>query len=262
MEKKDEFYIGYLDKVGTNTKKKVRRFVFLSIGLLLLAAFLFSFFQRPAVNSTFDFNEPTKVSGVYHESPYPMLRVELAESEYKDILLLGFGKFGPNKYLKEIKKDIGSLVNKHLTIEGQLIYYNGKTLLEIDDSQKITLNGSSTKNIVADTLSSKIELEGEIIDPKCYFGVMKPGFGKIHRSCAALCISGGVPPVLVSSDENSIDEYFLLTDLKGKPINQDILPYIGQPSRISGSVSKLGDWKVLRVNIDQIDKLNRKSLIY
>jgi len=29
---------------------------------------------------------------------------------------------------------------------------------------------------------SKMTLQGEIIDPKCYFGVMKPGKGKIHRS--------------------------------------------------------------------------------
>ncbi len=262
MEEKEEFYIGYLDEVGEKTKKTLKRFVFAALGLLLVCGFLFSFFQNPAVNSSFDFNNPAKVSGVYHESPYPMLRVKLADDVYKDILLLGFGKFGPNKYLKEIKKETSSLVGKGLTIEGQLIYYNGKTLLEIDDSQKITLSNSKMQPITAATQLDTKELEGEIVDPKCYFGVMKPGYGKIHRSCAALCISGGMPPVLVSLNEIGIEEYFLLTNLKGNPIHQDILPYIGQPSMLKGKVFDLGDWKEMRIDVAQIRKLNRESSIY
>lgn len=262
MEKKEEFYIGYLDAVGDKTKKALKGFVFFALGLLLLSGMLFSFFQKPAVNSSYDFNEPTKVSGIYHESPYPMLKVTLADNIYKDILLLGFGKFGPNEYLKEIKKETNSLVGKGLTIEGQLIYYNGRTLLEIDDSQKITLSDSKMKPIASATLLGNKEMEGEIVDPKCYFGVMKPGYGKIHRSCAALCISGGMPPVLVSANENGEDDYFLLTNLKGNPIHQDILPYIGQPSILKGEVFDLGDWKEMRIDVAQIERLNRESLIY
>lgn len=46
-------------------------------------------------------------------------------------------------------------------------------------------------------------LEDEIIDPKCYFGVI-PGKGKIHRSCAIRCISDGIPPVLATTDKNNM----------------------------------------------------------
>ncbi len=263
MKKNDEFYIGYVDEVGTKTKTTLKRFVLYSLITLVVVGFLFSFFQETAVNSSFDFNEPTKVSGIYHETPYPMLRVQLADGIYKDILLLGFGKFGPNQYLNAIKSENGSLVNKALTIEGQLIYYNGQTLLEIDDSQKITLSGSANrKEIKKPSSIGQIELEGEIVDPKCYFGVMKPGFGKIHRSCAALCISGGIPPVLVATNEQETDDYFLLTDLKGEPIHQDILPFIGQPAKLVGKLSELGDWKVLKIDVGRIEKLGKASSIY
>ena len=105
-------------------------------------------------------------------------------------------------------------------------------------------------------------MEGEIVDPKCYFGVMKPGYGKIHRSCAALCIAGGIPPVLVSSESNSVSDYFLLTDVKGNPIHKDILPYIGQPSIMSGMAEKLGDWHIIRIDVSQIQKINKESSIY
>ncbi|WP_394975142.1 hypothetical protein [uncultured Croceitalea sp.] len=260
--KNDEFYIGYVDEVGSKTKKSLKRFVIASLVILVIGALLFGFFQKPAVNSSFDFGNPTKVTGIYHESPYPMLRVSFSDNEFKDLVLLGVGKFGPNAYLKEIREKESNLNGKRLNIEGQLIYYNGKTLLEIDDSQKVSLGNNNSNIKLLPKSLGQLKIEGEIIDPKCYFGVMKPGFGKIHRSCAALCISGGVPPVLVSRDENGTEDYFLLTDLEGNPMHKDILPYIGQPSKVLGEVSEIGDWKVMRINVDQIEKLNKESLIY
>lgn len=262
MEKKDEFYIGYVDHLGEGTKRTTKRFALFAIGILLLGAILFGLFQKEAVSSAFDFNAPTKVSGTYQEAPYPMLRVKLGEDTFKNVLLLGFGKFGANPYLDDIKQKEGNLNGKRLTIEGNLIYYNGKTLLEIDDSQKISLANSKAKDYVFPEVKGKHKVIGEIVDPKCYFGVMKPGYGKIHRSCAALCISGGIPPVLVTSDNNVLSEYFLLTDLKGNPIHKDILPYIGQPSLLSGEVEKMGDWYTMRIDVSQIEKLDKKSSIY
>ncbi len=260
MKKNDEFYIGYVDEVGLRTKKVLKQFVLFGVLVLLIVASLFAFFQRPAVNSSFDFGNPTTVTGVYHESPYPMLRVHLAQDEFKEIVLLGFGKSGAHPFLEEVGKDVKDLSGKELTIEGQLIYYNGKTLLEIDDSQKIAISGDG-KVGNSKVLGNKT-IEGEIIDPKCYFGVMKPGYGKIHRSCAALCIAGGIPPVLVSKGENNRETYFLLTDLKGNPIHKDIIPYIGQPLRLNGDVEVVGDWKLMKVDIAKIEKLNKKSTIY
>lgn len=260
MKKNDEFYIGHVDEMGPETKKTLKIFVLGAMVLLLGGALLFSFFQREAVNSSFDFGNPSKVVGVYHESPYPMLRVQLAENEFKEVVLLGFGKSGANPFLDKIREKVGDLSGKQLTIEGQLIYYNGKTLLEIDDSQNITVTGKGSVSV--SRFLDEIEVEGEVIDPKCFFGVMKPGYGKIHRSCAALCISGGIPPVLASTDENGNETYFLLTDLKGNPIHKDIVPYIGQPSLLSGEVSSLGDWKTMKVDVAQIKKLDKKSTIY
>ncbi|MEM1337324.1 MAG: hypothetical protein AAF634_07415 [Bacteroidota bacterium] len=260
MKKEKEFYIGYSGTVGTGTKRTLQRFIWTAGFVLLGGVFLFGYLQTPAVNSSFDFGNPTQITGVYHESPYPMLRVQLAANEFKEIVLLGFGKSGPNPYLKEAREKAGTLDGKRMTIAGQLIYYNGKTLLEIDDSQKVTVfeKGKS----VQPTAIGMLTVEGEIIDPKCYFGVMKPGYGKIHRSCAALCILGGIPPVLVSKDANKVEDYFLLTDMKGNPLHKDILPYIGQPSRLIGQTEQLGEWKIMRIAVSQIVKLDSKSSIY
>jgi hypothetical protein len=105
-------------------------------------------------------------------------------------------------------------------------------------------------------------LQGEIIDPKCYFGVMKPGFGKIHRSCAVRCISGGIAPVLATSDENNISKYYLITDEDGNAIHKDILPFIGKPCKINGVVEKIDDWYLFKINPQDILVLSEHSNIY
>ncbi|NER14604.1 hypothetical protein GWK08_14205 [Leptobacterium flavescens] len=262
MSKKDDFYIGYIDAVSPATKKFLKRTVFILALVIIATAAIFSLSQKPFVNSTFELGSDTKISGIYHENPYPMLRVQIGEDAYKNVVLLGFGKFGANKYLDALREKEGSLENKELVIEGNLIYFNGKTLLQITDDQKISLRSSETRVFNALSSVGEYSLEGEIVDPKCYFGVMKPGKGKIHRSCAVRCISGGIPPVLVTTDDNNISEYFLLTDTDGNPINQAVLPHIGKPSKVKGTVEKMEDWYVMRIDISDIETLGKDSAIY
>lgn len=264
MKKKDDFYVGYLDEVAPDTKKLLKRFVIVAIIALLGVATVFALTQNKDKNSAFDFDTTTKITGVYHEMPYPMLKIQTSENSFKNILLLGFGKSNANPFLAKIRTEVSQLSGSTLSIEGNLIYYNGKTLLQISDEEKITLveksNSSNLPEIT--TVVANMELEGEVIDPKCYFGVMKPGRGKIHRSCAVLCISGGIPPVLATTDENNISEYYLITDTNGNPIHKDILPYIGKPSLLTGTIVQLEDWYQLQLNVDHIKDLKNPSKIY
>lgn len=263
MKKNDEFYVSYIDgSLGVKTKKTLKLFAICSIIVIIIGAFLFSFAQKPFKNSTFELTSATKITGVFHENPYPMLRVQMADNIYKNILLLGFGKSSANPFLEKLQSEVKDLNGKIVSIEGNLIYYNGKTLIQITDEEKVTLENINKVEIPTKERISEMTLQGEIIDPKCYFGVMKPGKGKIHRSCAVRCISGGIPPVLATTDKNNISQYFLLTDMKGNPINSDILPYIGKPSKIKGIVEKMEDWYILKINISNILKLNKQSKIY
>ena len=263
MKKDDEFYVPYIEgSLGPKTKATVKRFSIAVIGVILFGALLFSFTQKPFKNSTFELTSATKISGVYHENPYPMLRVEIAEDTFKNILLLGFGKSSANPFLEKLQSEVIDLNGKQLSIEGNLIYYNGKTLIQITNDEKVMLESGIKKATPQKEIISKMTLKGEIIDPKCYFGVMKPGKGKIHRSCAVRCISGGIPPVLATTDNNNISKYYLLTDLTGNPINNHILPYIGKPSKITGLVEKMEDWFIMKIDVSDIEELHIKSSIY
>ena len=94
---------------------------------------------------------------------------------------------------------------------------------------------------------------GEIVDPKCYFGVMKPGEGKPHRSCAIRCIAGGIPPVFAIKNADS--DFVILT---GENINEEIIPLVGDAVQLEGEVIEVADWKIMKVNMDNL-KLQAKS---
>jgi hypothetical protein len=61
-------------------------------------------------------------------------------------------------------------------------------------------------------------LTGELVDSKCFLGVMRPAVGKVHRGCAIRCLAGGVPPGLLlrNSDINSSVMVLLLSGAAGK----------------------------------------------
>ena len=263
MKEKEEFFVPYIEgSLGKRTRKSVRKFALIAILVIAIAATLFSISQKPFKDSTFELTTVTKITGIYHESPYPMLRVQEDDGSFKSIVLLGFGKSSANPFLEKIKQEVPDLNGRKLSIEGNLIYYNDKTLIQITDEEKVNVLDPA-KSFLPKTMEvSKITLQGEIVDPKCYFGVMKPGKGKIHRSCAVRCISGGIPPIFATTDANNIAKYFLLTDLEGHPINDQILSHVGKPADITGMVEKMGDWYLFKVDSKDIKELGTKSQIY
>lgn len=84
-------------------------------------------------------------------------------------------------------------------------------------------------------------LVGEIVDSKCYLGVMNPGETKVHRECAVRCISGGIPPMLVARDVAGNKVALQLVSSSGAPVNQDVLELVAEPVEITGQVWRAGE---------------------
>ena len=88
---------------------------------------------------------------------------------------------------------VAAFEGKHVRLQGQLIYRDGQTMVEIDPKTITAME--PTENPALETADlGTATLTGEIVDSKCYLGVMNPGRGKVHRDCAARCLSGGIPP--------------------------------------------------------------------
>ena len=178
-----------------------------------------------------------------------MVKIQDEKSgEIKSILLVGFGKMGAEKDIGLMEKKEGTkLYGAHVKFKGTRIYHDGKELLELTEGVNSFLEKSTIPAMHLDIKKEKgsVTLRGEIYDPKCAFGVMKPGYGKPHRSCAVRCISGGIPPVLKMTNKNGEANYCLLVGPNGEAINQLVLEYVADQIQICGELKEEDDWLVL-----------------
>ncbi len=94
-------------------------------------------------------------------------------------------------------------------------------------------------------------ITGEIIDPKCYFGAMNPGYGKPHLSCAVRCIAGGIMPVLKYYTSAGEESYCVLID-RDQSINDYIINYVGTTVIIKGKFQQAFNWNMLSLSKNSI----------
>ena len=252
----DEFYIGWEAKAAPGIGKMVRKVV---IGLLILAVLVpvaLAISQHMIGASVFEWGTVKKFSGVLKLQPYPHLLVPRpgatgAQPGFSTYYLVAPFKFGLDR------EKLSALDGKDVSLEGTLIYRGNQTMVEAlpdsikaTDKQSVSLPGTETIGLGRQTLT------GEIVDSKCFLGVMNPGQLAPHRACAIRCISGGVPPVLLVRQQHGPAIYLLLVSADGKPVNQQILDLVAEPVEITGEVERQGDLLILRADPATYRRIN------
>ena len=236
----DEFFIGWQASgpPGVMGFVKVRAFA-LILGALLVAAVAMTS-QRPFASSNFEFGVERPFEGRLEHVPYPVLSVDRPGSEEESHWLLTvFGKRGADEFTLPLD-------GHRVALRGSLIHRDNAVMVELlPDSIKDLGPGTPRQRSAA---TSVVTLDGEIVDSKCFLGLMKPGQLKPHRACATRCISGGVPPVLLVRDEQGPPTYYLLVDEDGSAVNDRVLDYVAEPVTITGQLEELGDLRILRAN--------------
>jgi hypothetical protein len=255
MKKEKPFYIGWQEDMPKEYKSTIKKFIILIFIALPILAFSIIYAQKGFNNHQFELGKSTELTGIYHSSPIPVLEVlktEMKSDLSNYVMLVGYGKFGAEGIMENIEALKGDLNGRRVTLKGTMIYGDGKAILELTKKTNslITIH----EGVIAQKLESKLEssnfinVVGEIVDPKCYFGVMKPGEGKIHKSCAIRCISGGIPPVFKTKNSQGKNEYYILLGEKGEKINQQILDKIAEKVSVSGRKTYLNGWNYLYIN--------------
>ena len=161
----------------------------------------------------------------------------------------------------ETKKPLSSV---RVRLKGSLIYYNGKAVLELSgemDAFMGFVDAPEPDYSVLHLDKGEETLRGEIIDPKCFFGVMNPGYGKTHLSCARRCIAGGIPPVFKVTDGHE-ERYLILTDAEGQAVGEQLAELIGYPLTLQGALSQKADWEYLALSSETIAALPQWPLHY
>jgi hypothetical protein len=193
--------------------------------------------------------------------PYPRLLVKrpggvVAAEKSSSYSLVAPFKFGLKPEL------IGALAGKMVTLKGTLVYRDDQTMIEAEPGSIKEQPASATP---ADAMSSspvslgRQTLIGEIVDSKCYLGVMNPGRYIPHRACAIRCISGGIPPGFLVQAPDGPAEFFLLVSADGRPVNREVLDKVAEPVRITGEVVGQGDTLMLRADPAQIQRVGARQ---
>lgn len=229
-----EFYVGYQPKAPAPLARIVRAAV-VALGVIGSGvALALVFGQSPFAANTFEYAQYRDYEGVLEDWPYPALVT--ADARF---LLVGAGKFGVAAATKGME---GSVVR----LKGSLIRRDSDTALEVLPGSlqvKLAAVPSSIRR-VSDL--GRVTLTGEIVDSKCYLGVMNPGNGKVHRDCAARCISGGIPPAFLVRDASGDSRVLLLTGSDGRPLQHEALEFVAEPVEISGQLIRRGSTLILQ----------------
>jgi hypothetical protein len=231
-----EFYIGYLPKAPKATARFIKKIVAGLAVFALITSMILVLSQMPFARSIFEFGIWRNFEGVVASRPYPMLLVARpGSSEFSQYLMVAPGKHGADSL-------VAAFEGKHVRLRGQLIYRDRQTMVEIDP-KTITEMEPAENPVLATADLGSATLTGEIVDSKCYLGVMNPGRGKVHRDCAARCLSGGIPPALLTST----GEIVLLLNHDGKPFPQDALQeFVDEVVVVRGNLTRHGDIKMMQ----------------
>jgi len=259
----EPFFVGYLPP-SPGSLARVRRATFglIALGWLLGVSFVFA--QRPFARARFEYLEPRQFSGRVALTPQPTLVLDApvdqggaptpAASASRALLVSEF-KWGAGPAL-------AGYDGAHVTLSGTLAWRDEQLLIELVPGSVRRLDaapapagadgggGSVTDRPAGSPLGpgqgavadlGVHTLTGEIVDSKCFLGVMNPGHLKVHRSCAVRCISGGIPPVLVVRDRHGVASQLVLVDAAGRMLNDRILGMIAEPLEITGRVERHDD---------------------
>jgi hypothetical protein len=219
MRSESEFYVGYLP-APDGLKRTIRRVV-AALGLVAAGtAALLIAGQHAFSSATFEFGQDREFRGTLIAEPYPALAIP---GQGLPWLLAGKGKHGPG--------DLRDLDGRYVVLRGERIFRGAPAgedhMIELLPG---TLHAGASQSRSAENVDLGIvQLTGEIADSKCYFGVMNPGSGKVHRDCAVRCISGGIPPTFLVRDASGRTQTVLLATWK-----RELLDHVAEPVTLRG----------------------------
>jgi len=244
----EEFYVGYLPKAPRGIAGVVRRAIAGLLAIAAVAAVALVFGQHRFAASYFEFGNVREFEGELIETPFPHLLVRRDEAAklalpFTTYALVGEGKHG-------VAAEIAGFGGRRVKLRGTLIHRDDTSMIEVVTGSISTASAAQGESLPGPTLETLGEqtLAGEIVDSKCYLGVMNPGHTKPHRECASLCIRGGIPPLFVVKDAEGQSVNLWLVSDTGEPVNQLVLDFVAEPVQITGQVKRSGDQLYLYAN--------------
>ena len=242
----EDFFVVYRDHDGGANRGWLRMLALIAVlGAVLLGAGLVALQESVADDARFEFGTTREYTGVLVGDPVPLL--VSADRTYFLVNPLKF-EFDPEAQ--------ASFTGRRVQLHATLIERGEQAMLEVVQGTVEEL-GPPTAGAVPSLGESmgRVRLRGEIVDSKCYLGVMNPGHLKPHRACAINCLRGGIPPVLISRDPSGKARQTILVAADGVPLRDWILPWVAEPVELSGILRRIGQLEILEISREGIRRL-------
>ncbi|MEZ5294458.1 MAG: hypothetical protein R2745_25485 [Vicinamibacterales bacterium] len=229
-----DFYIGYEPTAPPAVAARVRMAVLAAVVVVLTVAGVAMGLHAPLRPARFDFGRPRQLGGRLARLPYPSLTTGDGTA-----LLVGRGKHGA-------EASVAAVRDGEVTVQGTAIERGGQRMFEVvpGSVSGVPAAASWSGSPAAPGDGPVVTLTGEIVDGKCFLGVMNPGEGAVHRDCAGLCLRGGVPPMLLVRDGQGREALVLLVGADGRAVGRDLADLAGLPVTVTGRLSREGDQAV------------------
>ncbi|WP_320822093.1 hypothetical protein [Reinekea sp.] len=251
MSKQDDFFVGYLP-----TPIAIAGFYRIAIPLIALISLTLGAWiamgQQSAGQGIWDISEEVEITGYLTVDPYPV--IHFVGDDQRSVILVQQGK------LSAFDKAF-PFANSWVSISGYAITRGDWSMLEIPPSSAFVSEPANPSQDVGLEILGEITLQGEIIDSKCFLGVMKPGHGKTHRACAAMCLLGGMPPMFVVKSETGERFGYLLTAQDGTSASLELVDNVAVPVNLTGQLEKRGDMLYIRYDKSQLIRLSETALV-
>ena len=243
--KQPEFYVGYL-ALPPGLRWTLSVLVVLLMGLIAFDAWLVATLQ-PEAGDGYWADAPTQFNGTLTREPYPTLRVR-ENGKTRTYVLISDEKRGAEAVLGTIAD--GASVK----IDGYEVKRAAVGLIQLAATD-VAVTQAPPIAQEASEIHGRAELTGEIVDSKCWLGVMRPGEGHIHKACASLCLRGGIPPMFVVRSGDA-PQVYVLTLMDGRAVSPEkILEFVADPVRLSGLIEKRGDLFLFKADISSLTRI-------
>lgn len=245
-----EFYVPYLP-VPVGHRRWLRVLVPCVMWVLAIVAGLFAYSQSNPGAAVWEDGKARAFKGTIVAHPYPALfTADRGDGRPGVVLLVEVGKRGGGQRAARFD-------GQAVTVSGWALHRDGRLLLEMEPGEAAIVadGGTSPAALPEAEPLGRVTLRGEIVDSKCFLGAMKPGEGKTHKECATLCISGGIPPMLVTRTSTGAMTFYLLVNPEGGPLDPACYPLIGEPVEALGSLERRADLYILRVDVSHLRRL-------
>ena len=238
-EDREAFFVAYLP-----VPEKLKSFLLKGTGaiaaLFAIVAVVLASSQQPLGAGEFEYGRESKLSGLLRLEPLPLLwtlsQTPGGGAAVRAVPLVGQGKRG-------VPDDVRVLAGRVVELKGAWIRRGRVELFEVAGA---AIDGAAAAAEAAPPVPlGRQRLVGEVVDSKCFLGVMKPGEGKAHRDCAVRCVSGGAPAALVARTAGGETIVLLLVSPAGAPLGRELLDRVAEPVEVEGEVVRLGGLALL-----------------